>query len=146
MGDLEFTNLIKNQHKIEFDSEKHFMKDNIIHCKVCGEPLEIVRGATKIPLVCSCYEKQEKARKMRENEQKRKDYIKYLRSISMIGKRFENANFNDIDKNHNKSYLQACSRCENYFNIANDRLNGFDQKGVMDLFTCDYEKGEDEND
>ena len=35
---------------------------------------------------------------------------------------------------------------ENYFNIANDRLNGFDQKGVMDLFTCDYEKGEDEND
>ena len=35
---------------------------------------------------------------------------------------------------------------ENYYNIANDRLNGFDQKGVMDLFTCDYEKGEDEND
>ena len=35
---------------------------------------------------------------------------------------------------------------EKYFNIAKDRLNGFDQKGVMDLFTCDYEKGEDEND
>ena len=35
---------------------------------------------------------------------------------------------------------------EKYFHIANDRLNGFDQKGVMDLFTCDYEKGEDEND
>ena len=35
---------------------------------------------------------------------------------------------------------------EKYFNIAKDRLNGFDQKGVMDLFTYDYEKGEDEND
>ena len=33
-----------------------------------------------------------------------------------------------------------------YFNIAKDRLNGFNQKGVMDLFTYDYEKGEDEND
>ena len=35
---------------------------------------------------------------------------------------------------------------DKYFNIAKDRLNGFNQKGVMDLFTCDYEKGEDEND
>ena len=77
MGNLDFTNLIKNQHKIVFDSEKHFIKDNIIHCKICDEPIEIENGATKIPLVCSCYEKQEKARKMRENEQKRKDYIKY---------------------------------------------------------------------
>ena len=126
MEDLDFKNVVKIQHKIEFDSNKHFMKDNIIHCKVCGEPLEIERGATKIPLVCSCYEKQEKARKMRENEQKRKDYINYLRSISMVGKRFENANFNDIDKNHNKSYLQACSRCENYCNKSNEMLeNGF---------------------
>ena len=35
---------------------------------------------------------------------------------------------------------------EKYYNIAKDRLNGFNQKGVMDLFTYDYEKGEDEND
>ena len=34
---------------------------------------------------------------------------------------------------------------EKYYNIAKDRLNGFNQKGVMDLFTCDYEKGEEEN-
>lgn len=35
---------------------------------------------------------------------------------------------------------------DKYFNIAKDRLNGFNQKGVMDLFTCDYEKGEEGND
>lgn len=34
---------------------------------------------------------------------------------------------------------------EKYFNIAKDRLNGFNQKGVMDLFTYDYEKGEEGN-
>ena len=127
MEKLEIKRMFGMLPEIVFDSNKHYMKDNIIHCKVCNEPLEIdIGNGCKRSLICSCYEKEEQARNKQRRELEKKQYIELLKEKSLIGKRFEKANFNDIDKEHNKSYLTACAKCKSYCSKSTEMLeNGY---------------------
>ena len=126
MNKIDLT-YVHTQQKLEFDSSKHVMKDGIIHCKVCGEPLEVKYDNGKtFNCVCSCYEKQKQMEEENERKQQLINKIDELRKKSLLGKRFANASFNNISKEHNKNYLEACGRCLNYCNKSQEMLaNGY---------------------
>ena len=114
------------------DETKEYIKDGLIHCKVCNEPLEAIinhpftKEPRKVRCICSCTEK-----KMKQEEEARRNYehqmeIQKLQKNSLLGERYKKVTFNNTFLGSNEMFDTAFKRCRNYCEVSSKVLeNGY---------------------
>lgn len=111
---LEFriSQFIANRHL----NHNEYIKDNRIFCKNCEDScIEISPDKTHIVHVnCSC---ETKRIREEEKEAKEKEAMKKYNSLiqnSLLGERFKNVSFDNIDLNRPDSFTTATERCKKF--------------------------------
>lgn len=93
-----------------------YIKDNRIYCKNCkGLCIEISPDKTHIVHInCSCEaDRIKKEEKEKKEQEKMKKYNSLIQN-SLLGERFKNVSFDNIDTNRPTSFINALERCKRF--------------------------------
>lgn len=111
---LTMTNL--QIHKLLED--EYIGKDGLIYCKNCHtlrvtkEPVTFLKQ--RMPIQCKCQKEAEAAEEKKKENERKMRLLDSLRKASLLGKRYENANFATTDLNRDESFVKAFYRCNKY--------------------------------
>ena len=126
-------------------SADDYVKNGILYCGKCNTPKQVYIEyfGKAMPTPCKCRQEQLQKEKEREEKMKKALKIKELREASLLGKRFESANFDNTetahsagDKGcppgdasafftetaHSAEFKTVYDRCKRYCEIADDVL------------------------
>lgn len=93
-------------------------------CEKCGEPIEmwifmpLINRNMRVPSACACKREQIKLEEQRELNRQKLKRIAYLKSISLISKRYENVLFENTKTGDNPSFDKAFERCKRYCEVC----------------------------
>ena len=105
-------------------SADDYVKDGILYCGKCNTPKQVYIEyfGKAMPTPCKCRQEQLQKEKEREEKMKKALKIKELREASLLGKRFENASFDNTETAHSAEFKTVYDRCKRYCEIADDVL------------------------
>ena len=88
------------------------------HCEKCGQALTTTidyKGLQiTVPVICKCQKKKMQLEQLEADKRRRMQQFKKLQKLSLIGKRYENATFENSETGLNKSFDVAFNRCQKY--------------------------------
>ena len=115
-------NFIEHGIKLRFDE---YEKDGMIYCKHCHTQRVYVSEDNKFVVRCLCKCQSEQREKEIELEKQKQNLekIKHLKEMSLLGRKYKNSTFANLDLNRPESFLKAVKRCLAYCNAWNEIKN-----------------------
>ena len=88
------------------------------YCEKCGQALikaiDYKGLKLTVPVICKCQKEKMQLEKLESEKYQRMQRFKELQKLSLIGKRYENATFENSETGLNKSFDVAFKRCQKY--------------------------------
>lgn len=83
-------------------------------CNTCGQTRYFQKNNFVVLTLCKC--QSEKAEQERKEQLKRQHFEKFkkLKSMSLLGTRYDNATFENLDMNRPQDFINAVQRCKKY--------------------------------
>lgn len=115
MTDEQLLNCRKNKlqdHEIKED--EHLTENYELICNKCGGQRYFQHKEMVVVCLCECQSKAiEEAEERRKAEEKMQSLQK-LKELSLLGKRYQNATFENLDMNRPDDFKRAVERCKKY--------------------------------
>lgn len=100
----------------EIKADEYFGKDGLIFCKHCNTPRTWISddGSFKVRCLCKC--QKDKQQELEKQIQAALEFekIKSLKELSLLGRRYTNSSFENLDMNRPQSFVKAVKRCKSY--------------------------------
>lgn len=96
--------------------DDEFLNEGLIYCKKCFTPRICFSedGEYSARCLCSCQAQKEKQKEILAIEEKKLLKISEFKKNSLLGKRYENSQFESLDLNRPQSFLNAVKRCKKF--------------------------------
>lgn len=85
-----------------------------LKCKKCGGNRYFQRNNFVIDCLCKCQSEEIENRKALEESRKRIESLQKFKDMSLLGKRYQNATFENLDLNRPADFQRAVERCKKY--------------------------------
>lgn len=83
-------------------------------CKKCGGRRFYQHNNFVIKCICKCQSEEIEKEKQRQEELKHMQDLQKLKDMSLLGKRYKDASFENLDLNRPQDFLRAVERCKTY--------------------------------
>ncbi len=106
-------NFIDYGIKLRFDE---YEKDGMIYCKQCHTQRVYVSEDKKfvVRCLCKCQSEQREKEIELEKQKQQLEKVKRLKEMSLLGRKYKNSSFENLDLNRPESFLKAVKRCQAY--------------------------------
>lgn len=96
--------------------EDEFFKDGVIYCKTCKTARTVTSpdGQMIVRCACECMTKAYNEEVKRKEQARRMERLNFLKRNSLLGPRYINSSFNNLDLERPESFKIAVSRCQKY--------------------------------
>lgn len=96
--------------------DDEILVDGQIYCKCCKTPRTVSDEYFGRTVRCLCKCKAEERDRQIELEKQRQTFekIKKMRNLSILGSKYENSSFENLDMNRPQVFLDAVTRCRNF--------------------------------
>lgn len=123
--DNPITQVIKNaEMNMPSSNDDYYDEDGILCCGKCRtrKQFYVPQFQRAVPTPCKCRQAELDAEKEREEKRKKALKIKELREASLLGKRYQEASFENTEISHSAEFRAIYDRCKRYCEIADDVL------------------------
>ena len=102
----------------EIKADEYLGKDGLIFCKHCNTPRTWISddGAFKVRCLCKCQKSKQQELEKQRQAALAFEKIKSLKELSLLGRRYANSSFENLDMNRPQSFVKAVNRCKAYCN------------------------------
>ena len=83
-------------------------------CKDCGGRRYYQNNNFVVTCRCTCQAQAAEEEERRKQAEKRMESLQKLKALSLLGKRYQNASFENLDLNRPQDFINAVERCKNY--------------------------------
>lgn len=106
------TNYFKTDMSLKDD--EYLGEDGLIYCKNCNtrRSFKSPDGMFHTRCRCKCQEEAERYKNIKIQKAMHFEKAKELRHLSLLGKRYENSSFKNLDMNRPESFVKAVQRCK----------------------------------
>lgn len=101
---------------IKLQTDEYIGDDGKIYCKNCKTPRTWTSddGEFNVRCLCKCQAEEEKRKEIERQKLLKLEKINELKQLSLLGRRYENSDFQKLDMKRPNSFQKAVKRCENY--------------------------------
>ena len=114
MRNLTESIIANSKENVRKANENEYLKDGLLHCKVCGDPKEFIWNGESRPCICSCDIQRQQEAAERAARIAKQEEIEKLRQQSLLGKMFKNARFENLDPNRDNDLMKIVNRTKRY--------------------------------
>lgn len=83
-------------------------------CKKCGHKRYFQDNNFVVTTLCECQSKQVEEEERQKKNEKRLQSLQKLKDLSLLGKRYKDASFDNLDMNRPDDFIKAVKRCKAY--------------------------------
>ena len=95
--------------------EDEFLNENFeLICKRCKQKRFFQNNNFVVTTMCECQKKQEEEAERQRKNEKRLQSLQKLKDLSLLGKRYRDASFENLDMNRPDDFVKAVERCKTY--------------------------------
>lgn len=93
---------------------EHLTEDFKLVCNKCGGNRYFQHNNTVVPCICECQSQALKEAEEQRKAEARMQSLQKLKDLSLLGKRYQNANFESLDLNRPADFVKAVERCKKF--------------------------------
>lgn len=98
----------------EVKEDEHLTENWELICNKCGGHRYFQHNAMVVTCLCECQSKKLEEEKARRKAEERMQSFQRLKDLSLLGKRYQNATFENLDMNRPDGFKRAVERCKKY--------------------------------
>lgn len=102
--------------EIVLQSDEYLGEDSRVYCKNCNTPREWISedGEFRVRCLCRCQQEKQQDLEKQRQDMIRLEKMKSLKEFSLLGRRYENSTFDNLDLNRPQAFTKAVRRSRAY--------------------------------
>lgn len=98
----------------ELGEDEHLTENFELICNKCGGHRYFQHNTMVVKCLCECQSQAIEEEKARRKAEERMQSLQRLKDLSLLGKRYQNATFENLDMNRPDDFKRAVERCKKY--------------------------------